>query len=95
MHPVADRPAGFGLCGTPDTLIQAIARRSEVKDLTCVSNNAGVGKSGLGMLLHSGQIGKMICSYLGANKHVSASHPSRPGKTCRLNARRRSLRSST
>ncbi|GAA5931422.1 hypothetical protein JCM3775_005019 [Rhodotorula graminis] len=60
---------GFGLCGTADTLIGALAKRPEVKDLTCVSNNAGVGKFGLGALLHSGQISKMISSYLGANKH--------------------------
>ena len=39
---------GFGLCGTPDTLIQALSRRPEVKKLTGVSNNAGVGKKGLG-----------------------------------------------
>ncbi|KWU42338.1 3-oxoacid CoA-transferase [Rhodotorula sp. JG-1b] len=60
---------GFGLCGTADTLIGALAKRPEVKNLTCVSNNAGVGKFGLGALLHSGQIAKMIASYLGANKH--------------------------
>lgn len=39
---------GFGLCGTPDTLIQALAKRSDVTGLTGVSNNAGVGKKGLG-----------------------------------------------
>ncbi|GAA6007789.1 hypothetical protein JCM11491_003964 [Sporobolomyces phaffii] len=60
---------GFGLCGTADTLIGALAKRPEVKNLTCVSNNAGVGKFGLGALLHSGQVSKMISSYLGANKH--------------------------
>lgn len=60
---------GFGLCGTPDTLIQALAKRPEVKNLTAVSNNAGVDKYGLGTLLHSGQISKMISSYIGANKH--------------------------
>ncbi|TNY18185.1 succinyl-CoA:3-ketoacid-coenzyme A transferase subunit A [Rhodotorula diobovata] len=62
---------GFGLCGTADTLIGALAKRPEVKNLTCVSNNAGVDKFGLGTLLHSGQISKMISSYIGANK---ASH---------------------
>ncbi|BGP41010.1 hypothetical protein JCM10450v2_005021 [Rhodotorula kratochvilovae] len=63
---------GFGLCGTADTLIGALAKRPEVKNLTCVSNNAGVGKFGLGALLHSGQISKMISSYLGANKHFES-----------------------
>ncbi|BGP56081.1 hypothetical protein JCM8202_005231 [Rhodotorula sphaerocarpa] len=60
---------GFGLCGTADTLIGALAKRPEVKNLTCVSNNAGVGTYGLGALLHSGQITKMIASYIGGNKH--------------------------
>ncbi|SGY13607.1 BQ5605_C010g05911 [Microbotryum silenes-dioicae] len=60
---------GFGLCGTADTLIGALSKRPEVKNLTCVSNNAGVDKLGLGILLHSGQIDRMISSYLGANKH--------------------------
>ncbi|GAA6052069.1 hypothetical protein JCM3770_006613, partial [Rhodotorula araucariae] len=63
---------GFGLCGTADTLIGALSKRPEVKNLTCVSNNAGVGKFGLGALLHSGQISKMISSYLGANKHFES-----------------------
>ncbi|KDQ11702.1 hypothetical protein BOTBODRAFT_67857 [Botryobasidium botryosum FD-172 SS1] len=63
---------GFGLCGTPDTLIQAIARRPEVTKLTAVSNNAGVGEKGLGLLLHSGQIDKMISSYIGGNKHFES-----------------------
>ncbi|KAM0746248.1 succinyl-CoA:3-ketoacid-coenzyme A transferase [Meredithblackwellia eburnea MCA 4105] len=60
---------GFGLCGTADTLIGALAKRPEVKNLTAVSNNAGVGHFGLGALLHSGQISKMVSSYIGANKH--------------------------
>ncbi|KAI0054173.1 3-oxoacid CoA-transferase [Auriscalpium vulgare] len=59
---------GFGLCGTPDTLISAIARRPEVQKLTAVSNNAGSGENGLGKLLHSKQIDKMIASYIGGNK---------------------------
>ncbi|KZT42029.1 3-oxoacid CoA-transferase [Sistotremastrum suecicum HHB10207 ss-3] len=63
---------GFGLCGTPDTLIQALARRPEVQDITAVSNNAGVGERGLGLLLHSGQISKMISSYIGGNKHFES-----------------------
>ncbi|EPQ58362.1 3-oxoacid CoA-transferase [Gloeophyllum trabeum ATCC 11539] len=59
---------GFGLCGTPDTLIGALAKRPEVKMLTAVSNNAGSGELGLGKLLQSGQIDKMIASYIGGNK---------------------------
>ncbi|KAF9517572.1 hypothetical protein BS47DRAFT_1326367 [Hydnum rufescens UP504] len=59
---------GFGLCGTPDTLIQALSRRPQTRDLTAVSNNAGVGERGLGLLLTGGQISKMICSYIGSNK---------------------------
>ncbi|QRW07545.1 succinyl-CoA:3-ketoacid-coenzyme A transferase [Ceratobasidium sp. AG-Ba] len=63
---------GFGLCGTPDTLIQALSRRPEVKGLTAVSNNAGVGERGLGKLLYTGQISKMICSYIGNNKNLES-----------------------
>ncbi|EJU05345.1 3-oxoacid CoA-transferase [Dacryopinax primogenitus] len=63
---------GFGLCGTPDTLIEALSRRPQVRDLTAVSNNAGVGKRGLGLLLHTGQISKMIASYIGTNKHFES-----------------------
>ncbi|KAF8326861.1 succinyl-CoA:3-ketoacid-coenzyme A transferase subunit B [Cantharellus anzutake] len=59
---------GFGLCGTPDTLIQAVSRRPDLQNLTAVSNNAGVGNRGLGLLLESGQLSKVICSYIGANK---------------------------
>jgi hypothetical protein len=40
--------SGFGLCGTPDTLIKAISENSDIQNLTCVSNNAGVGQKGLG-----------------------------------------------
>lgn len=64
--------AGFGLCGTPDTLIGAIARRKDVRNLTAVSNNAGAGENGLGKLLHSGQISKMVASYIGGNKHFES-----------------------
>jgi len=60
--------SGFGLCGTPDTLIQALAQRPEINNLTVISNNAGVDKLGLGILLHSRQISKLIGSYIGANK---------------------------
>jgi 3-oxoacid CoA-transferase subunit A len=57
---------GFGLCGIPDALIGAI-RASGVKDLTFVSNNAGVDEAGLGVLLQTRQIKKMISSYVGEN----------------------------
>lgn len=60
---------GFGLCGTPDTLIHALSKRPEVQNITAVSNNAGVGERGLGLLVHTGQIRKMMLSYLGGNKH--------------------------
>ncbi|KAK0562019.1 hypothetical protein OC844_002900 [Tilletia horrida] len=60
--------SGFGLCGTPDTLIAAIARNPSIKELTCVSNNAGSGERGLGKLLHTRQIAKMISSFIGSNK---------------------------
>lgn len=58
---------GFGLCGIPEALILAL-RDSGVKDLVCVSNNAGVDGFGLGMLLESRQIKRMIASYVGENK---------------------------
>ncbi|MGH7130385.1 MAG: CoA transferase subunit A [Phycisphaerales bacterium] len=57
---------GFGLCGIPEHLIVAL-RDSGVKGLTCVSNNAGVDDFGLGLLLATRQIGKMISSYVGEN----------------------------
>jgi 3-oxoacid CoA-transferase subunit A len=57
---------GFGLCGIPENCIAAL-RDSGVKDLTCVSNNAGVDGFGLGLLLETGQIKKMISSYVGEN----------------------------
>ena len=58
---------GFGLCGIPETLIEAL-RDSGVKDLTVISNNAGVDGFGLGVLLTTRQIRKMISSYVGENK---------------------------
>lgn len=58
---------GFGLCGLPEALIDAL-RKTGVKDLTAVSNNAGVDGVGLGVLLETGQIKKMISSYVGENK---------------------------
>jgi 3-oxoacid CoA-transferase subunit A len=58
---------GFGLCGIPETLILAI-RDTGVKDLTVVSNNAGIDGVGLGILLETRQVKKMISSYVGENK---------------------------
>jgi 3-oxoacid CoA-transferase subunit A len=58
---------GFGLCGIPERLIDAI-RENGVKDLTVVSNNAGIDNEGLGKLLRTRQIRKMISSYVGENK---------------------------
>jgi 3-oxoacid CoA-transferase subunit A len=58
---------GFGLCGIPEALIAAL-RDSGVRNLTCVSNNAGVDGFGLGQLLSTRQITKMIASYVGENK---------------------------
>jgi 3-oxoacid CoA-transferase subunit A len=58
---------GFGLCGIPEALIDAV-RDSGVKDLTVISNNAGVDDFGLGKLLQTRQIRKMISSYVGENK---------------------------
>jgi 3-oxoacid CoA-transferase subunit A len=58
---------GFGLCGIPEVLIDAV-RQSGAKDLTVVSNNAGVDGVGLGLLLETRQIRKMISSYVGENK---------------------------
>jgi 3-oxoacid CoA-transferase subunit A len=58
---------GFGLCGIPENLIVAL-RDSGVRDLTCVSNNAGVDDWGLGLLLQTRQIKKMISTYVGENQ---------------------------
>lgn len=58
---------GFGLCGIPEALIAAL-RDSGVNNLTCISNNAGVDGFGLGLLLETRQIKKMIASYVGENK---------------------------
>jgi 3-oxoacid CoA-transferase subunit A len=57
---------GFGLCGIPNALIDAI-RDSGVKDLTIISNNAGIDDAGLGILLQTRQVKKMISSYVGEN----------------------------
>jgi 3-oxoacid CoA-transferase subunit A len=58
---------GFGLCGIPEALIEAVAK-SGVKDLTVISNNAGVDGIGLGVMLETRQISKMVSSYVGENK---------------------------
>lgn len=58
---------GFGLCGIPEALIEAV-RLSGAKDLTVISNNAGVDGFGLGKLLETRQVRKMISSYVGENK---------------------------
>jgi len=58
---------GFGVCGIPENLIAAI-REHGVKDLTVISNNCGIDGFGLGILLESGQIKRMVSSYVGENK---------------------------
>ncbi|HXN27051.1 MAG TPA: CoA transferase subunit A [Candidatus Acidoferrales bacterium] len=58
---------GFGLCGIPENLISALHRKG-TKNLTIISNNAGVDDFGIGILLRSGQVKKMISSYIGENK---------------------------
>jgi 3-oxoacid CoA-transferase subunit A len=58
---------GFGLCGIPENLIAAV-RRKGVKNLTIVSNNAGVDDFGIGLLLQNRQVKKMISTYVGENK---------------------------
>lgn len=59
---------GFGVCGIPENLITAV-REVGSKNLTCVSNNAGLDNAGLGILLQTGQIKRMVSSYVGENKH--------------------------
>lgn len=57
---------GFGLCGIPENCIAALVKKG-VKDLTCISNNAGVDDFGIGLLLQKKQVKKMIASYVGEN----------------------------
>jgi 3-oxoacid CoA-transferase subunit A len=57
---------GFGLCGIPENCISALVKKG-VKDLTCISNNAGVDDFGIGLMLHKHQLKKMIASYVGEN----------------------------
>ncbi|HLX66296.1 MAG TPA: CoA-transferase, partial [Puia sp.] len=58
---------GFGLCGIPENCIAALTRKG-IRHLTCISNNAGVDDFGLGLLLKTRQIKKMISSYVGENE---------------------------
>ncbi|HUX66997.1 MAG TPA: CoA transferase subunit A [Terriglobales bacterium] len=62
---------GFGLCGNPENLIQALHQRG-VRDLTIISNNAGTDAEGIGILLAAGQIKKMIATYVGENSIFEA-----------------------
>ena len=71
---VADIPSGatlmlggFGLCAIPENIIQAIIRKG-INNLTCISNNAGVDDFGIGLMLQTHQVKKMISSYVGENK---------------------------
>ncbi len=57
---------GFGLCGIPENCINALVEK-DVKELTCISNNAGVDDFGIGLMLHKHQVKKMIASYVGEN----------------------------
>ncbi|GAB0134621.1 hypothetical protein EsDP_00002986 [Epichloe bromicola] len=59
---------GFGLCGVPDTLIDEVLAKPDITGLTAVSNNAGTDSSGLGKLLKTKQVKKMVASYIGENK---------------------------
>jgi 3-oxoacid CoA-transferase A subunit len=58
---------GFGLCGIPEKCIEALSKKSEITNLTCISNNAGVDDFGIGLLLKTHQVKKMISSYVGEN----------------------------
>lgn len=70
LHDIQDNAVimlgGFGLCGIPENSIAALARKG-IKNLTCISNNAGVDDFGLGLLLQTRQIKKMVSSYVGEN----------------------------
>ena len=70
LHDVTDGNTimlgGFGLCGIPEHCISALVKKG-VKDLTCISNNAGVDDYGIGLLLKQHQLKKMIASYVGEN----------------------------
>ncbi|OJD33667.1 coenzyme a [Diplodia corticola] len=68
--------AGFGVCGIAQTLIRALARRGpqSLHSLTAVSNNAGAGDHGLALLAQTGQLGRLVLSYLGANKQLERAY---------------------
>src|SRR6476661_9336328 len=70
LHDITDGATimlgGFGLCGIPEQSINALVKKG-TKDLTCISNNAGVDDFGLGLLLKTRQIRKMVASYVGEN----------------------------
>src|ERR1700679_1118838 len=70
VHDIEDgmtlMPGGFGLCGLPENCIAALVRKG-VKELTCISNNAGVDDFGIGLMLKTRQVKKMISSYVGEN----------------------------
>src|SRR5580704_253463 len=57
---------GFGMCGLPENCIAALVKKG-VKDLTCISNNAGVDDFGIGLMLRQRQVKKMVSSYVGEN----------------------------
>ncbi|KAI0797618.1 3-oxoacid CoA-transferase [Abortiporus biennis] len=65
---------GFGLCGIPETLIEALTRRPEVTNLTAISNNAGSKDLGLVRLIKTGQLKRITISYLGGNKFIENSY---------------------
>ena len=67
---------GFGLCGIPENCIAALVKKG-VKNLTCISNNAGVDEFGIGLMLKQRQVKKMISSYVGER-----SEERRVGKEC-------------
>lgn len=62
---------GFGLCGIPENLVRALAQSGK-RNLTIISNNAGVDSAGIGLLINNGQVRKMISSYIGENKVLEA-----------------------
>ena len=64
---------GFGLCGIPENCIAELVKM-QIKELTCISNNAGVDDFGLGLLLQQRQIKKMISSYVGENDEFERQH---------------------
>ena len=64
---------GFGLCGIPENLISALVKRG-TQGLTCISNNAGVDDFGLGVLLNTKQVKKMISSYVGENAEFKGNY---------------------